>query len=114
MTACPHPDFDAVVDVNRLEDIGAFTADVRIRCIACGEPFSFVGIPAGLSSEGPRVSVSGLEVHLPLRPASAGLGNPTTYGFSVTVVGGGSGGTNAIAGESGPHRDVVERRRGIA
>jgi hypothetical protein len=112
VTVCPHPDFDAEVDVNRLEDIGAFTADVRIRCIACGEPFAFVGIPAGLSSDGPRVSVSGLEVHLPLRPVSAGLGNPTPYGFSVTAVGG--GGTNATAGESGPHRHVVERRRGIA
>jgi len=86
VNGCAHPDFAAEVDVIRLEDIGAFSADVRIHCTGCGENFTFVGVEPGLSSEGPRVSISGLEVHLPIRPESdhdTPLGH---YGFSVGII----------------------------
>lgn len=67
-TLCEHPEFRAEVDVNRLEDIGRFHADVRIFCAKCGEAFRFIGVPAGLSFTGPAVSVDGIELSLPIEP----------------------------------------------
>jgi hypothetical protein len=79
-------EFSAEVEVNRIEDVGAFIADLRIRCAVCGERFAFIGLPAGISSSGPRVGVSLLEAHLPIRPSSAKLGSGARFGFDVTVV----------------------------
>lgn len=69
---CAHPDFEARVAVNRIEDTKRFSADVRIWCLACGEPFRFVGVNAGLSPYGPRVSVDGLELRTPIKPTGRG------------------------------------------
>lgn len=68
MADCPHEDFHAAVDVNRLEDTGGFIVDVRIYCRQCQLPFSFVGFPAGLSFGRPMVSVDATELHLPIEP----------------------------------------------
>ncbi|WP_426568135.1 hypothetical protein [Streptomyces canus] len=87
---CPHENFDAFVEVNRLtasDDaptaIG-YSADIKVRCHDCGEPFRWTGVQAGLSPRGPMCSVDETELRAPLRPASAdpdfGLGLP---GFSV-------------------------------
>lgn len=54
---CKHPDFEAQVNVNRLEDVGRFSADVTIRCALCGVPFRFIGLPGGLDLNGASVSV---------------------------------------------------------
>lgn len=62
--SCEHKDFDAWVDVNRLEDSRRFCADIRIKCRECGEPFRFLGLPAGLDLNGASVSVDGTEAHL--------------------------------------------------
>lgn len=87
--ACEHPDFVAEVEVNRLNDtdggpITAYSADLRISCAACGEPFRFIGVRAGASGGEPRCSVDEAELHIPIRPASAdpdfGLGIP---GFAI-------------------------------
>ena len=86
MNACAHLTFHAEVAVNRLEDIGAFSADVQIACLDCGEHFAFIGMEPGLSGDGPRVSISQLEAHLPIRPESARLPPARRYGFSVTEV----------------------------
>ena len=56
--ACPHEDFLAEVDVNRLTsgdspEITGYIADIRVRCADCGEPFRWTGVPAGLM---PRLS----------------------------------------------------------
>jgi hypothetical protein len=70
---CTHVEFAAEVDVNRLEDVGAFTADIRIRCLACDEPFVFVGpMKMGLSATEPRVNIDGSELHVPVQPSSWG------------------------------------------
>lgn len=74
---CAHPGFAAAVDV---------TADVRIRCEACDEPFTFIGVEAGLSSDGPRVSVQGTELHLPIAPESARMGPLHRWGFTIAPV----------------------------
>lgn len=91
--ACLHENFGAVVEVNRLSQveggpIDAYAADIRVQCADCGEPFRWVGVPAGLSPRQPMCSVDETELRAPLRPASAdpdfGLGMP---GFAVRMVG---------------------------
>lgn len=88
---CPHEDFDATVEVNRLTSepdgpVTAYFADIRVRCAQCGEPFRWIGVPAGLKPDRPMVSVDEAELHAPMRPASAdpdfGLGIP---GFAFTM-----------------------------
>jgi hypothetical protein len=89
---CPHEDFDVNVEVNRLADhdggpITGYSADIRVQCAACGEPFRWIGVPAGLSPRGPMCSIDETKLRAPLRPASAdpdfGLGLP---GFAVHQV----------------------------
>lgn len=89
---CPHENFGAVVEVNRLcsvegGPIDAYSADIRVRCADCDEPFRWIGVPAGLSPARPMVSVDETELRAPLRPASSdpdfGLGIP---GFAIRQV----------------------------
>lgn len=87
--ACPHENFAADVEVNRLQSveggpIDAFNADIRVRCSDCDEPFRWIGVQAGLSPAQPMCSIDETELHSPLRPASSdpdfGLGLP---GFAI-------------------------------
>jgi hypothetical protein len=88
---CPHEDFDASVEVNRItgqegaEIPGAYSAVVRVSCSRCGEAFRWIGLQAGLMPGRPMVSVDETELRAPIRPASSdpdfGLGIP---GFAVT------------------------------
>jgi hypothetical protein len=96
---CTHPEFNAHVVVGRIEpDLDdmpmAYVADIRVNCGMCGIGFDFMGLPAGLSFDEPRVSVGGDELHAPIRPADAeprpgGSGMP---GFSVRMYTPGAGG----------------------
>lgn len=61
---CKHMNFVADVAVNRLEDSGRFSADIKINCKECGEPFRFLGLPVGLDLNGACVSVDGTEARL--------------------------------------------------
>lgn len=65
---CEHKSFACEVDVNRLEDIGRFSADVRIKCMDCGVPFRFIGLPGGLDLNGACVSLDGCEARLAVAP----------------------------------------------
>lgn len=88
---CPHEDFESFVEVSRLtandEDptVIAFSADIRVNCRDCEEPFRWIGLQAGLAPDRPMVSVDEKELRAPIRPASSdpdfGLGIP---GFAVT------------------------------
>jgi len=89
--ACPHENFAADVEVNRLAgkdgaEITGYAADIRVWCADCDERFRWIGVPAGLSPREPMVSVDETELRAPLRPASSdpdfGLGIP---GFAVTM-----------------------------
>lgn len=83
---CEHEIFDAFVDVNRLKDSGRFCADVRIKCRQCGEPFRFLGLPAGLDLNGASVSVDGTEAHLAIGTAETVANIPEgvcPVGFTV-------------------------------
>lgn len=89
--ACPHAEFTAAVQVTRMVDSlepGAaaegYSASVWVQCRVCGEPFRWIGVPAGVLADRPACSVDETELRAPLRPASAdpdfGLGLP---GFAV-------------------------------
>jgi hypothetical protein len=89
--ACPHFNFNAVTAVNRITrceggPVEGYYADITIVCADCGEAFQWIGLPAGLRPDQPCVSVDGLELRAPLRPASAeerfGL---DLAGFSIEV-----------------------------
>lgn len=90
---CPHLNFEANVNVARLfdeqtrEDIppDRYSADVTIRCADCGEPFTFVGMPRGLSPTQPMMGFDGQEAHLPICPASE---NPNIGGEAFVIRGG--------------------------
>jgi hypothetical protein len=68
MAKCPHNKFDCNVQVNRLEDIGRFSADVTIRCEDCGTPMKFLGLPLGLDLNSAAVSFDGTEARLAIAP----------------------------------------------
>lgn len=87
--ACEHPDFAAHVEVNRLTSteggpVTGYTADIKVNCIECGEPFRWTGLQAGASPRRPMCSVDETELRAPLRPASSdpdfGIGLP---GFAI-------------------------------
>lgn len=88
--SCEHEDFVAHVEVNRLanvEDgpIDGFSVDLRVECIACGEPFCFRGLPLGLSQLAPTMSLDGTVLTAPIHPMSDptyGIGLP---GFAVQI-----------------------------
>jgi hypothetical protein len=65
---CEHMNFEADVVVNRLEDTGRFNADVRIKCVECGVPFRFIGLPYGLDLNGAACSVDGTEGRFAIAP----------------------------------------------
>jgi hypothetical protein len=65
---CKHQAFGVHADVHFMEDTGRFTADIRIECTQCEEPFRFLGLDPGWSPFEPMVSVTGLEMHVPIEP----------------------------------------------
>lgn len=70
MKDCAHENFTASVAVNRMEDTHpmAFVAHVKISCVACGEPFRFLGVKGGHSWKHPTASIDGLELCAPIQP----------------------------------------------
>ena len=68
---CPHEQFRADVNINRLEDTGRFIADLRVRCVQCDEPFRFLNVAAGLAWDRPMCSIDELELHAPIEPQGA-------------------------------------------
>jgi len=87
---CPHENFEAVVDVNRITETEGgpavrFNADVRITCAGCGTPFRFIGLPAGLDLNSPTVSVDATEGRFPIAPKGEVVSEleGTPIGFSI-------------------------------
>lgn len=69
MYKCEHKEFNARVEVNHLEDINQFAADITINCANCGAAFEFEGLPGGLKLHGAAVSLDRTEARLAIRPA---------------------------------------------
>lgn len=76
---CQHEEFGALVSVGRMLDTGKFIAEITIRCVVCGEPFRFLGVPAGLGWTHPRISIDGLELRAPIEPE----GEKQLYGSAL-------------------------------
>ncbi len=76
---CDHPEFQASVNVNRIVDAGAFSADVRITCKTCGTEFEFGGMQRGHSPSAPMVSFDGTEARLPIAPRGSWPTHPTAH-----------------------------------
>lgn len=66
--SCKHMNFDAQVEVHRIEDIGRFVAEIRIKCTECRSPFQFVGVAPGFNYDAPTVSLDGLNGSFPICP----------------------------------------------
>lgn len=78
---CEHENFAVEANVARLSDvedgpINGFSADIKILCMDCGEPFVFIGLPVGLDPRRPMSSLSGTELRAPIRPVSS----PSDFG----------------------------------
>lgn len=67
---CRHEHFAGEIAVTYVEERQAFRADVRISCADCGERFRFPGVPIGVHTGAPSVSMDGLELRLPIEEAS--------------------------------------------
>lgn len=83
---CGHHNFHSEVGIARMEDIGRFQADVRIRCADCDCPFRFIGLPLGLDINGAAVSVDGCEARLAIHPVGVpvpDLKEETAAGFRI-------------------------------
>jgi hypothetical protein len=77
MTICDHPDFGAIVQVNRRASnpapgspIDEYSLQIRIRCSICEADMSFIGIRKEElpSIDEPNVSPDGFELRCPMRP----------------------------------------------
>lgn len=93
---CLHPVFEASVDVVRLNDAGAksetatnYMADIKIHCMKCKVPFSFLGLKGGFSYSEPRSSIDGFEIRAPIAPGP----QPFITGSITYDLKGGPGGT---------------------
>lgn len=83
MTDCPHMAFEAEVKVARLEDVGRFMAEIRVRCTGCGTPFQFLGLEPGIDLNGARVSIDGQEAHIAIAPKGTVLSPLDILGFNL-------------------------------
>lgn len=81
---CQHEQFEADVAVGRISEVEGgpithYTADVKIKCIECGLPFEFIGMPAGMNRKFPTTNVDFTEAHLPIRPYSNSVATKLSY-----------------------------------
>lgn len=70
---CKHEEFNAHVEVHRLESSGRFMADVRIECLQCKQPMRFLGLPIGSLIGGAACSPDGTEARLAIHPVNEGI-----------------------------------------
>lgn len=62
---CPHLEFKAQVNVQRMEDTGLKYAELTVECLHCGAPAVWRGLPMGLSPDQPTSSIDAKEAVLP-------------------------------------------------
>lgn len=76
--SCEHMDFAAKVGVGRITKgeggpVTHFSVEVNVNCTACGLPLQFVGLPTGIDSHAPTVSVDALHARLVAVPQGGDL-----------------------------------------
>lgn len=76
MQDCKHEIFQCNADITRLTDgddpekVTGYSADIRVKCVQCGLPFEFVGVPGGYSPGQPMVNFDATELRAPIRPST--------------------------------------------
>lgn len=76
MEGCKHFNFETDTSVSRLhedgtpEDITGYRLDLIVRCVDCGLPFEFVGLPGGYHINNPTVNFDATELRCPIKPSS--------------------------------------------
>lgn len=87
---CPHENFDASVEVARVESTAGgpmrYMAHVQVRCAQCKTRFAFQGVDCGLMWDRPMVSPPGFELRAPIEPdahATSMLGGHPDTAFPV-------------------------------
>ncbi|HDZ36843.1 MAG TPA: hypothetical protein ENH62_00890 [Marinobacter sp.] len=65
---CDHRNFEANVNVARIEDVMEFMAEIKIKCADCGLDFHFKGVPMGMSYSHPMAEVGCTELRAPIAP----------------------------------------------
>lgn len=65
---CKHGQTQALMSVHYMMDTGLFMAEITIKCVDCGMPFQFMGLPAGISVSKPSVDPLGFELRVPIKP----------------------------------------------
>jgi hypothetical protein len=90
MDECKHENFSVEADVQGItpkdgEPAYRWQADIRIRCITCGLPFRFIGLPAGVDLNGACTSVNAEEGRFAIAPRGHILSviEGAPVGFSV-------------------------------
>lgn len=77
ITDCAHMHFVVQANVCRMLDdkdptvVVGFYADITVKCEVCAKPFQFLGLNAGVDTQGARVSLDGLEARMALTPQGA-------------------------------------------
>ncbi len=71
---CEHYNFYSQCRVGRLTDgedgpVTGYHADIKIKCMDCGQSFEFVGLPGGFNFQKPTVSFDATEARLPIKPS---------------------------------------------
>lgn len=82
---CKHEDFGVEANITRPEDTGQFQMDVRVKCVQCGLPFRFIGLPAGVDLNGAATSVDATEGRFAIAPKGQVISvlEGGVHGFSV-------------------------------
>ncbi len=66
--SCEHQNFAALVNVQRLLDVGKFVCEIGVKCADCGLEFSFVGLPLAISIDRACLNIDATVVSLPIEP----------------------------------------------
>lgn len=75
MNDCKHEIFECQCSVGRLTDgypgpVTGYMVDIHIKCVQCGIPFEFIGVPGGYSPGQPMVNFDATELRAPIKPST--------------------------------------------
>ena len=84
---CKHFHFNANVNVFRLTEteggeVANYSCDVDIKCVQCGIPFEFIGVPCGDSKKQPMSNIDFTKLRAPIRPYTNSMATEMSYNFS--------------------------------
>lgn len=82
---CKHEGFDVTTEIAYLADVGAWLANIVIRCQGCQTPFSFVGPQVGMLMGGPSVNPDRTELRIPIEPGPTPFPASGTYRVELPV-----------------------------